>query len=511
MNFFVNLLKILIILVVVAVGVVVILMGAMVLFPAFSVFGIHYVNGDAKSIIYYYDVTHAENVTEWAQVDTLYIETNTWDVYVYSNAVAKDKHTPHGIDIKMNRNYIGFASNSVSEAALSKYTYEERKDGNYLSVYMTEPTGWLNKIDASLYVYLDPDTLQNKNLKIKTNGGKVVLGESVSNNSHTINFDSVIVEAGSGLAYVQDVNIRDSLVITKASGNINVSKDLTCDVEIDITSGLGNAYLRNVGTAEDPKDFVIEDMLNSGIYFDTIYGNALIRANSGLIKGNLITKTVVMDAESCNLEVGEVRGNLFFNNKNGSLKVDKANVLVATVTDKGNIYAKELYGESMIDGANGYVTVDDVYQDLFVTTTNGNITLNNKEGQVVDFVVESTNGTVKVTNINGSMHYNTNDKGKAQFKASYVKLIGENSINTYSGAIEIDMLDAGYGFMLKDWQTTNSVYFKLSRFEEFKIKDSSAFDAYKYGVRIGGYAGNADTLSVTSHVGSIRVVHPYLA
>lgn len=510
MNFLANLLKILIILVIVAVVAVIIMMGAMVLFPSFSLFGIHYVNGDSKNILYYYDVTHADNVAEWASVDTLYVETGNWDVYVYSNEVAKDLHTEQGIDIKVTRNYIGFASNSVGEAKLSKYTYEERKDGNYLCVYMTEPTGWLSRFDSSLYVYLDEEMMADKQLMIKTNGGKVVLGEAIKGGSHQLTLESVKIDCGGGQAYIQNVEILDSLVVEKDSGNLNVAKNLNCDVSISIPNGLGNAYLKNVGTETEPKDLVIENTNNSGIYFDTVYGNLLVKANSGLVKGNLVTETIVMDAESCNLELGEVMGNVFFDNVNGSLKLNKANEVVCSITGKGGANIAELHGTSMFDCANGAVTVGKVYKDIFVNTINGNIDLVNEDSSKVNYVLESENGAVSVKNVRGSVKFNTINSGKAKFYASYWELIGANSVNTFSGEINIDMLDAGYGFMLADWQTGSSVYFKLSRFEEFGVKDSSENDAYKNGVKIGGYAGTTDALSIISNVGALRVVHPDL-
>ena len=510
MNFFANLLKILIIVVLIAAAAVIILMGAMVIFPSFSIFGIHYVSGDSKSTVYYYNINHQDNVAEWANVDTFYVETNNWDVYVYSNTNFKDAHTDNGIDIKVMRNYMGFSNNEVTTAQLSKYMFEERKDGNYLSVYMSEPTGWISKIDSSIYVYLDEDTLKDKNFVIKTNGGKVVLGEAVSNSSHCLNFNSVTLNLGGGLAYIQDVNIADSLIVNKQSGNLSVTKDLTCDVEIDITSGLGNAYLKNIGSETQSNDFVIDNMLNSGIYFDTIYGNALIKANAGLIKGNMITNTVVLEGQNCSLDVGEIGGNLFFDNVDGSISVDKANEVVASITGNGGVNIDYLYGESMFDSVNGSVNISNVYKDIFVNTVNGNIDLNNVEGYTVNYVVESTNGSASIKNIRGTLNFSTNNSGRASLYASYWELKGTNSISTYSGSINIDMLDAGYGFMLSDWSTTNSVYFKLSRFEDFETKDSSSVDKYKDGVRIGGYSGSTDLLSVRSHLGSLRVVHPNL-
>lgn len=509
MNFLANLLKILIILVLFAVAACIVLMGAMVLFPSFSIFGIHYVTGDSKSIIYYYNVEHEKNIDEWASVDTFYIETDGWDVYVYSNVGVKDAHTENGIDIRVNRNYAGFASNSVGEAVLSKYEFKKNKDGNYLSVKMTEPTGWLSKFDTSLYVYLDDDTLVDKTLSIKTNGGKVVLGESLSK-GNPINVNKVIVNSGGNNAYVQNINIADSLTINKASGDINIYKNLKCDANLSITNSWGNINLNNIGTESDKKSLIIEHIHNAGVNFGTIYGDLLVNGNMGTVKGKTVTDTVVVDAENCSMTLEESKEDLFFNNKNGSLSVNKANVVIAGVTDRGSVSIKELFGNSLINTYHGNVTVEKVYTDISVGTVNGNIDLTNAKDANVNFLIESTNGYANIKNIRGSLKFNTNDKGNASIDASFWELKGENVINTFSGKINIDMLDAGYGFMLKDWYTTNTVFIKLSRFEEFEIKDSLGNDDYKFGVKIGGYSGSTDTLSVTTNVGALRVVHPEL-
>ena len=510
MNVLSNILKILIVLLSLAVATVVILLGALVLFPSFSVFGIHYVNGDNKIVYSYYNVQAEDNIAKWNSVDTLSITTQSWDIYVYSINVTKDNHTPKGIDARLSRNYNGFANNSVGEATLSKYEFETKKDGNYLSLSTTEPSGWFSRFDCALYIYIDADTLKDKRLLIKSNTGKVVVGEAITNRSTTLNIQNVDIITDGGNTFINDVNVTNTLNIHKGAGNININPQLLCDVELAITSGLGNVYVNQIGSESVKKSLVIDELYNCGVTLKDIYGDLMVKAGTGIIKGTKVTGTLVFEGENCHLNLAEVGKNLFFNSTDGSLNVTDAGVVVADVKGSGNIYVKNLKEKSVLESVNGSIKVDNVYADLTSATVNGNITLNNEENSTVNFVVESTNGVVKITKVNGSVHFNTNNNGRATFTGSFNKLIGENIINTVSGEINIDMLDAGYGFMLKDWSTKSTVYFKLSRFEEFSVKNSADDDAYKNGVAIGGYSGSTDTLSISSNVGKLRVVHPDL-
>lgn len=510
MNFLANFLKIIIVLLVLAVAAVVILMGAMVLFPTFSVFGIHYVSGDDQTLYCYYDVAHEDNVAQWQSVDTFAIVTNSWDVYVFSNQVTKLAHTEHGIDAILTRKYSGFANNDVASAALTKYVYETKKDGEHLTISTIEPTGWFSRSDCALYVYVDVDTLADKKLSIQTQSGKVVVGEEITNRSHTLRIDSVDVSAGSSNTFVNDVQISDYLAIHKSAGNININPALGCDVQLGIDSGLGNVYVNTIGSESNKRSLVIDDLCNNGVTIADIYGDMMVSATTGVIKGGSVSGTVVFEGVNCSLSLNSVGQKLFFNSVDGSLSVQNAASVNAQITGSGAVNISNLTQKSTIETAGGRIVVDAVSADLTATSTNGDITLGNKSGATVNYIVKSTNGSVKITNICGSVHFDTTADGKAQFYGSYSQLIGTNEIKTVSGEIKIDMLDASYGFLLQSWYTTTSVYFKLSGFEEFSTLSSADDPSYSSGVRIGGYGGSGDTLAITSRVGKLRVVHPSL-
>lgn len=510
MNVFANILKILIVLFSLALAVFVILLGAMVLFPSFSLFGIHFVNGDNKIVYSYYDVQDATNSAEWASVDTLSITTDSWDVYIYSVNSTKHNYTNNGIDARLSRNYSGFANNTVSEATLTSYEFETKSGVNYLSLSTVEPSGWFSKFDCALYIYLGSDTLQNKKLLVTSNTGDVVIGESISNNSTTLNFDNIEVVTNGGKNYVNDVQVKDTLKINKGSGDIYINQNMMCDVQLAVKSGLGKIAVNKIGSETVKKSLVIDDLYNCGVTLNDIYGDLVVKANTGIITGKTVTGTVVFDGENCSLNLTEVGNSIFFNSKDGSLNVNTANIVVSDITGSGNIKIKDLKGKSVLSLASGLLNVENVYTDVTAGSIDGSITLNNEKNSTVNFVIESTNGVVSVTNVNGSVHFNTNNNGRATYSGSFNKLIGENVIKTNSGEINIDMLDAGYGFLLKDWSTKSSVYFKLSAFEEFSVKNSADDDKYKSGVNIGGYTETANTLSVSSNLGKLRVVHPNL-
>ena len=511
MNVFANILKVIIILLALAVVVVVLLLGAMVLFPSFSVFGIHYVNGDDKIMYSYYDIEHPDNVERWGSVDTFCIETGSWDVYVYSNEVTKTTHTAKGLDADLTRKYSGFANNNVSVAALSNYVFETKKDGNYLTLSTTEPTGWYSRYDCAVYVYVDVDTLADKTLLIKTNSGKVTIGEEITDRSHTLNIQRLDVVANGGSTVVCDVDVADGVNIQKASGDITIRPSLTCDVKLGISSGLGNISVADVGSETEKSSLVIDKLHNNGVTFKTIYGDLMVNASTGIINGSCVMGNVVFDGVNCSLSLDSVYQKLYFNSVDGSLKVNKnANIVMADVTGSGSVAVSNLNGQSILETTNGSINVKSACADLTARSVNGNITITNGKDCEVDYFVEAGNGLVTVNEINGSINFNTLNNGRAQFHGSFDRLIGNNVVKTYSGEINIDMLDAGYGFLLKEWQTTTTVYFKLSGFEDFSTKKSADNEAYKNGVKIGGYTGTGDTLTVLSTVGKLRVVHPSL-
>jgi len=64
---------------------------------------------------------------------------------------------------------------------------EERAEGTYMYVYMTEPTGLISKSDAVVDVRVGANVLAGKKSEIKTNSGIVTVGESVTDRSTTLN------------------------------------------------------------------------------------------------------------------------------------------------------------------------------------------------------------------------------------------------------------------------------------------------------------------------------------
>ncbi len=510
MNVFTNILKILIVLLALGLVGCILMLAVMVLFPGVSLFGIHFISGDNKIVYSYYDVTDSANFAEWSKVDVVVINTDSWNVRVYSVNSTKENRTSNGIDARLSRNYSGFSQNDVTEATISEFTFEEKSGVNYMTISTVEPSGWFSRFDCTLSIYLGENTMQDKKLLITTNSGNVILGEEMTDRNTNLNFKEVEIVANSGTSTVDKVSVTDTLKITKGSGDINVKTPLLCDVQVAIKSGLGNISLNTIGSESVKKSLVIDELHNCGVYFGDIFGDMIVNANTGVVKGDKITGTVVFDGINCKLIVNEVNKNLFFNNKDGSLYVDTANVVIANVTGKGGVKIVNLNGKSVLETANGDVNVESVSANLNVSTINGNITLNNGENKTINYVVESTNGAVSIKNVNGSVRFTTNNNGRASYSGSFEKLVGENVIKTYSGEINIDMLNAGYGFLLKDWSTKSSVYFKLSALEEFSVKNSADDDNYKDGVRIGGYTGTTDTLSISSNAGKLRVVHPDL-
>ena len=515
MNVFVSILKILIIILAIGVAAVVLLMGAMVIFPGFSLFGIHYVSGDSRSMGYYYDVTATDadgvnNVEQWAAVDKVLIVTDSWDI---SLRAVTENDTPYnevGIETIVRRNYRGFATNDVSTAEFSGYTFEERSDGYYMIMTMTEPTGFISKTNASVSVLLNSSLLADKDLIIQTNGGKVTLGNKVEEGSVTTSIENLEINSSGGEVDLRDVTISNMLTVNKKSGNLYVTKDLNCGVELNIASGYGRAEFLNIGTESSSKDLIIQNLYNSTILFDTIYGNFSLDGSGGYVVGDCVQGAVLVNAQTCDVRITDVNGVIDFTNRDGSLTVKNANSNVfTTITNgDGSVNITNLLAESNIATDSGAVNIEQVNSNISVKSNSGRIQLTNAEGRQINYVIEATDSEVILNDVNGSVNFNTLNRGRASIKVTYQALIGSNNFVTQSGAIDITFIPANYAFLLQGWSTANSVSFKLSNFEEYTINNNLDREDYANGIAIGGYNPATDgekTLTLISNTGAIKV------
>ena len=511
MNVFVSFLKFIIILLALAVCVGLVLIGSMVIFPSFSLFGLHYVSGDTRTVGYYYDLTGSmegseNNLTQWNEVDKVLIQTENWDVSVRAATEDDTLRTDNSIDTIVRRNYRGFATNEVSTAELSGYTFEQRADGYYMIVSMTEPTGLISRTNTSVRMMLDSNLLADKDLIIETNGGSVTIGNTPSDDSVTTNIGSLTINSQNGYVELNDITVADSIIINKESGNLDVNKDLSCDMSLSISSGFGRADFNNVGSASNPNDLIINGLCNSTINFNTVYGNLMIEGNGGYVIGTDVEGVLYVDAETCDVRVNEVNGMISFSNNDGSLTVEDANdSVVANISGNGSIDIENLIGKSILTTGSGNIAVNNVNADISVKSNSGRIELTNAQNRQINYIIETTDSEVILNDINGAVNFNVVNKGQARVNVIYQELKGENTFVTHSGAVEITFKKPNYAFLLKDWQTSNSVSFKLSNFEEYSVNNSADNETYKSGVNIGGYTGQSDALSISSVSGNISV------
>ena len=520
MNVFSNLLKVLIILVLIVFVGSFLVLGAMVLFPGFTLFGVHYVSGDRQVSHYFYDTVNdtyyskepKQDATEpqtgkWSQVSDIEIVTDGWDITLRSAYKNETVVIEKGFNVYMNRFFRGFATNDVKEPTFSNFTFEERADGMYLVMKMTEPTGILSRQNTSLVVVVNEGLLANKKVHLVTNSGTIRIGNAVKEDSITTEFTDIDISSKSSAVYLNDVTINNELNVSKDSGDFYANKDLTCNSVIKISKGLGKVYVNNIGSESSAKTISLEDMNNVDFRFETIYGDFYYRGNAGYIKGKNIKKSFALDANYCDIAIEQIEGAMLYNNKDGSLAVDTVkNGITADVTNgRGAVHIKNLYGASAIRTNSGNITVDNVFNDIIVGSQSGNIKLNNADDKTVNFKIITTNSNVEITNVNGSVNMTTENKGKAICKVSYKKLIGTNKIVTHTGSAYVKFLYAGHSFLLKEWKTVNSIYIKLSNLTEESVNDSKANETYKNGYKIGGYDGTDDNLSVLSESGQIKI------
>ena len=520
MNVFVNILKILIILVAIVIGVALLLLAALVLFPGFSLFGLHYISGDGKTVGHYInlDSTAEENyVQEWNNTNTVSIITTDWDIEV--RPVDKNSENNYMVDTitaLFTHRYNGFVYGDVNEPSLKTPRFVEQTDGSYTLVYeVAEPGGgWLSKTDTKLVILFDPEDFVGKNLDIQTRSGIVKIGNNLryeqtddSSNSKKVSVDftsgDISVSDESGAVTIGDVNVNGEVRVDKNSGDFTSQVNLNENVFIDISGGFGKISLKNVGTSAGETGLILQEIHNSNITFDTVKGDLSFIGSGGLIRGENVEGTLSVDGGNCDVILTKVDGIINWNSTDGSLELKAAssNVL-ANCSGSGQINIESILGNANISTNSGAINLPDTKANVTAKSNGGAITINGSNNTAT-YDVSSRSGRVTLSNVCGNVIFNATDNGNASLDVSYISLQGENVLNSQTGEIKVTV-GSKMPFFLEGWSTNNSVNIDISACRSNASK--SADTEFANGVAING-GSVSNSLLITSISGSISIGH----
>lgn len=507
MNVFANILKILIIIVVIAVAGMLLLLGALVLFPGFSIFGLHYIKGAGDPVGNYIELgATAENskLAEWESASGILIKTVNWDISVAPVTKATENyHLADTLTARWHHEYNGFVFGDVQEPSFSGGTFANVDGKSYLVYEVSEPSGgWLSKVNAKLEILYDAEILEGKDIIIETETGKVQLGNSTSlENRVGFEIEDLTINSAHGEVQIRDVAVNGDVVVSKKTGDLYSYIDLPNNVKIEITDSFGTVDLENVGTAGTSSSLVFEKMGNSNIKVDDVYGDLIFAGNGGLVRANSVSGILSVNGGKCDFDIANVKGDITFESTDGQLKVAEAKGAVnATITGSGGVNIAKSLDVVNVNTKNGAVMLGEACDDVIVKTDGGSINVTGST-DVNTYDISSINGEAVLNNIYGTVKFNALSKGNAKVKVNYCKIVGENIINTQTGVIEVYMPVAtsqninDLKFKLT-WETVNDVDIALQ---------GGVSTAEKKGtnVSVNSATDNANTLTLKSVSGKI--------
>jgi len=526
MNTAANVLRILIIVLIGLVVVAILLMAAMVLIPSFALFGVKFVSytgssGDPDRKI---DIIK-DHESEWATTKTLVIETNGWGVEFrpYSNVGDSNYHISgqDNLRILFYAQYTGFVK--VGEDGEERATCPNPVFGNHLDsggakaciISPKEPDAvWISKSSAKIVVLYDEGALSNiDDIYIKTDSGSIYLGST--NMSENVRGDldkKVTIVSKSGNITVGNIDVSNSLKITKDSGDLNIKTNMTGNMTLSINAGYGTINVKDVGNpnaASNAKSVNFENIRNANIQFGTIYGDLqYMTGNSGLVRGKKVTGSLIVNkTDSCTFKITEIGQDVNFNSDSGSLFASYVggNISQTNIKGNGQINVRALGGSSEIKSKNGKISLGEAFSGSANTGfvgVKGNVDIETDSADIyvkcadnVKLDLKSKNGYVKLENVMGTVNYSVVDGGKSGIKATYRELSGANTFTTNSGSVDIYIsVPANL-----TWQSERSTEIEVSNLRTTEKTGSKA---------INGANGSSGSLTITTVAGKIKVKEP---
>ena len=487
-------------------GVGLLLLAALVLFPGFSLFGLHYIKGDSVPVASYVNLAGETNnqSAEWAETETVLIRTDSWDVEVRPATVQDEHFAPNSISAIWYRQYNGFVVGDIQEPTFSGAQFEQVNGTNCLVYEVLEPGGGLlTKVNTQLIILYDASTFGNRNLIIQTNSGDVIIGNDVDSQlTQNFSANEISVTSGSGNVYLGNVSVTGELRVSKESGDFTSQVDLPVNVYIGISSGLGTINLTNVGTGAGQTGLILQTINNANISFDDIRGDLVFEGQAGLITGGRVEGALSVNGGDLDINLDEVVGNVDCDLSDGTLDITtvRGNVTSKT-TGGGRVYIDSILGTANIETSGGEILLLDTRSDVTCVSGSGKITVTGSSN-TAQYTINSRSGECTLNNIYGSVYFETLDEGNARINIEYQDLSGENYIKTQTGAINITVRNDD-SFYFKGWNTANNVSIRLSGCETTAY-DNTETTEFPNGAFI--YRANSqstDTLEIRSVSGSI--------
>lgn len=433
-----GLFRILAIILFVVLGVLILGMGALILFPSFSIFGYHYIHLDDEQ-----RTSIDGSLDTFANADIIRFQTGRFDVFVVSDDESLLFEDNMDINVIANRELTGFVRGDVDVPALlaPKVITE---DGQSIAVIeMVEPDGLIFDRGMTFAVYVHPAILSAKDVQIVTRGGDVYVGDpctfsddaQTKLSSRVTQLGSLSIQADTGKVHLRSCKVARDVSIAKLSGDVVSNINLTNNVHISITDGLGKINLRNIGADGTAKELFLENVANSHIRFGNVYGDLIMELGAGLLEFDSVFGSIDAVTQSCNIQAKNISGDLILKGDQGNIDIQNVLGEVDIVQGNGNVSLAKVGGPIQIETKRGNVTLPDLRTNAKITTDNGKIDIDCTAK--CDLVIRSRSGQTTVDGLRGAIDFSSLDRGTASIEIHYNSVNGKSYIHTESGAVEI--------------------------------------------------------------------------
>lgn len=451
---------------IIALGVAIILAGAMVLIPSFYLFGIHYIG---QGNIVNYEVNNEAEQAEltynaFLESDALVINSAGYDVTIRT---LRENELPLGTTASSPAtsfrfsvaNYLtGFAWGDVK----MPYTAygQTMLDGNLVyKIDIVEPDGWLYHSQTLIEMVIDENVLKTKQLIINGTGGDVIIGsefvkEDEVVKSKMLNLNNLNIDKKKGSIlfnytdFVSSSLGQPTITINKTEGQVSFTRDLKSELNVTIEGGFGKILMQDVMSASGGDgQFVKINATNSEIRFGTIHGDLDLKCKGGYVKGEHVTGSVDVKCTSCDVEIDNVDDYFTFESKEGSAKIGKVGKYSEILTTTGAVTLNETLGTVKVETEKGNITLGRINKSVEAKSLYGVINItwsdelsyNSVHAADYETVVKSKYGSVSATNIIGKVVMQAIEQGTAAFTATFLQVNDKSSIETNAGAVTLTL------------------------------------------------------------------------
>ncbi len=423
----------------------VVLFGFAILYfaPGTSILGYEYVLYN-KNVTTVFNTVNSDPLVTGIQA--VEIVTDQTDIYIYPNTKSDELMIFHMQGLTGYAKSINADLNVITTVETKSFE-ENANPYKTFCINVDEPTGWIAKSKAIIYVNVPPniplntiharsnsgniyymsenkDKEGNKsdlnctNLYMKTSGfGQLHIQNkhNVSNyylttSSGKVSFDNVSEISGNKIKFETDtglfsvtnaegkatLKLTDKLEIKSYSSNSGPTvliNNLNCNMKVEARSG--KYSINNIGSSTSSKTVAMT--LNRGtIDFDNVYGFVSILGDGEGVANNISIDCLendlaiknILECGSGNVHIKDLKSNVAIDSISGNVKIDKAAVTsnIDCYTDSGNVDIS--YEEST---ANNKIT------KLTVLTRTGNVRLNNISCALqVEVMENSLNSTIDI-------------------------------------------------------------------------------------------------------------------